>query len=145
MGKHHFSLWQQKLFRLSSLWWSWNKERVATLPLSSRLTWTTYYSMETPETTREISDRHDGEAISIAIVSEQINGLKELVITKLGFQDIQLALIKEQTTKTNGKVADAVKDIDKLKIWRGVLTGAWAMITIFVVPVMMFLLYKRLQ
>lgn len=112
--------------------------------------------MESPETTREISSRHEDEAVSIAIVSQQIVGLERLVTAKLGFQDTQLALIKEQTTKTNGKVADAFLEIaetkkelyleiDRLKTWRAFLTGAWAVITAVVVPVMLYLLYQRLQ
>ena len=97
-----------------------------------------------PETTREISDRHGDEAVSIAVVSEQICGLKELVTSKLGFQDTQLAIIKEQTTKTNGHVADAFREIAGLNAWKNKTVGAMIIINIFVVPVLMFLLYEKL-
>jgi hypothetical protein len=101
--------------------------------------------METPETTREISNRHDDEAVSIAIVSQQIIGLKELVEQKLCFQDTQLALIKDQTTKTNGHVADAFREIAGLNAWKNKAVGMSLAVNIFVVPVLMFLLYDKLS
>lgn len=101
--------------------------------------------METPETTREISSRHEDEAISIAVVSEQICGLKDIVTAKLGFQDTQLAIIKEQTTKTNGHVADAFREIATLNAWKNKAVGISMAVNIFVVPAMMYLLYQRLQ
>lgn len=100
--------------------------------------------MESPETTREISARHEDEAVSIAIVSQQIVGLEKLVTAKLGFQDSQLALIKEQTTKTNGHVADAFREIAGLNAWKNKAVGAMVIVNIFVVPVLMFLLYEKL-
>ena len=101
--------------------------------------------MDSPETTREISNRHDDEAVSIAIVSEQIIGLKELVVQKLSFQDTQLALIKEQTTKTNGHVADAFREIADLNAWKNRAVGMSIIVNIFVIPVLMFLIYDKLS
>lgn len=83
--------------------------------------------------------------VSVAVVSNQIISLKELMMEKLVNQDAQLTLIKEQTTKTNGHVADAFREIDKLKTWRAFLTGAWAIVTLMVLPVVMYLLYQRLK
>lgn len=97
------------------------------------------------ESTREISVRHESEATAIAVVSTQITSLKELMIEKLINQDNQLATIKEQTIKTNGHVADAFREIDKLKTWRAFLTGAWAIVTLVILPVLMYLLYQRLK
>lgn len=100
--------------------------------------------MESPETTREISTRHEDEAVSIAIVSQQISSLKELVVAKLSFQDTQLALIKEQTTKTNGKVADAFREIASINAWKNKAIGATIIVNIFVVPTLMFLLFEKI-
>lgn len=97
------------------------------------------------ETNREIENRHFDEATSIAVVSSQVAGLKELFIQKTAAQDGVLLSIKEQTVKTNGHVADAFREIDKLKSWRAFLTGAWAIITLVILPVMMYLLYQRLK
>ena len=84
------------------------------------------------------------DKISIAVISTQISGLKELMLEKLSGQDDQLELIKVQTTKTNGHVADAFSRIDSLNGWRNKLTGAMVISNIFIVPVLMYLLYERL-
>lgn len=97
------------------------------------------------ETNREIENRHFDEATSIAVVSAQVAGLRELFEQKTASQDGVLLTIKEQTIKTNGHVAQAFREIDKLKSWRAFLTGAWAVITAVVVPVMLYLFYQRLR
>ena len=97
------------------------------------------------ETNREISARHDDEAVSIAVVSSQICGLKELMIEKLGFQDQTLGLIKEQTTKTNGHVADAFIQIAALKDWKNRIVGGLAVSNIVIVPLLMWLIVQHLH
>lgn len=47
--------------------------------------------------------------------------------------------IIKQTTKTNGSVAEANCEIAELKIWRGYVTGAVAVIMAIVVPLLIVL------
>lgn len=92
------------------------------------------------------------DAVSIAVVSTQLGGLKELMVSKLDNQDGQLTLIKEQTTKTNGHVADAFKKIDStnreielLNAFKNKVVGALIISNIVIVPILMFLLFQRLR
>jgi hypothetical protein len=101
--------------------------------------------METPETTREISTRHDDEVISVAVLSPQITGLKELMLEKLCSQDTTLGIIKEQTTKTNGHVADAFIQIATLKDWKNRIVGGLAVSNIVIVPLLMWLIVQHLH
>ena len=101
--------------------------------------------MALQETNQEASDRHDGEAISIAVISSQVASLKELMLEKLNSQDVQLSLIKEQTTKTNGHVADAFREIATINAWKNKFVGAMIISNIFIVPTLMFFLFERLR
>lgn len=89
--------------------------------------------------------RNTDEAVSIAVVSTQISDLKELVLEKLGNQNVQLSLIKEQTSKTNGHVADAFKEIAAINAWKNKIIGAMIISNIFVVPVLLFFFYERIR
>ena len=96
----------------------------------------------TPETNTEISDRHNDEAISIAVISTQITGLKELMLEKFCKQDVVLANIKEQTTKTNGHVADNISKIQELDGWKNRIIGGLIISNIFIVPVLLWLIFQ---
>lgn len=101
------------------------------------------------ETSQEQSDRHDDEALSITVISQQIFGLRELVLNKLDNQDKILATIKEQTIKTNGHVADAFREIDGIKRWKDQAIGFFKAISIVFLPLIMgmltYLLYLHLK
>ena len=81
----------------------------------------------------------------IAVVSTQIAGLKDLMLEKLTGQDKELLLIKEQTTKTNGHVADAFREIAQLNAFKNKVVGAMIVSNTIIIPVVMFLLYQRLK
>lgn len=107
--------------------------------------------------------KEESDAINIAVVSTQIKGLNDLMNAKLTNQDMQLASIKEQTTKTNGHVADAFQKIDdndkatKVKIdatnlaveninaFKNKVIGALVITNVIILPVLMYLLYQRLK
>lgn len=97
------------------------------------------------ETTREALVRHDDEAISIAIVSTQVCGLKELMLEKIAKQDVMLTNIEKQTTKTNSHVADAFIDIANINAWKNKVTGALLISNIIVVPLLMWLIFHHLH
>ena len=97
------------------------------------------------ETTREASVRHDDEAISIAIVSTQVSGLKELMLEKLSKQDIILTNIEKQTIKTNGHVADAFVEISTINTWKNKVTGALLISNIIIVPLLMWLIFQHMH
>lgn len=97
------------------------------------------------ETTREASVRHDDEAISIAIVSTQVSGLKELMLEKLSKQDIILINIEKQTIKTNGHVADAFIEIANLNAWKNRIVGGLIISNIIIVPLLMWLIFQHMH
>ncbi len=61
------------------------------------------------------------------------------------FKDFKLDLkeslnrIEKQTVKTNGSVADAVKEIDALKFWKGVFIGGIGVLSVLVVPIFIWM------
>jgi len=53
----------------------------------------------------------------------------------------EIAYIREQTTKTNGKVADSCKEIEALKLWRSGLVACIALLA-FVIPLVINAILK---
>ncbi len=51
----------------------------------------------------------------------------------------KLDLIHAQTSKTNGSVGKAFDEINKLKQWRSYIMGGLAVITILLVPILLFM------
>lgn len=97
-------------------------------------------------------EQTQNETTSIAVVSTQLSGLKELMIEKLGNQDKQLEAINKQTTATNGHVGDAFREIDKtnksieaLNAAKNKLIGGLIVSQSVVLPVVLYLLYQRLK
>ncbi len=85
------------------------------------------------------------------IIETELCGLKDLLEEKFNNLDEKFSnnekdhiKIIEQTTKTNGSVAKAQTDIAELKIWRGYITGAIAVIMAAVVPALLVMLNKFL-
>lgn len=97
------------------------------------------------ETTQEMRDRHEDEAVSIAVISTQLEGFKDLMLEKLSKQDSVLGAIKEQTIKTNGHVADAFREIDALKESKNKVVGALVIINIIIIPILLLIIKKYLH
>jgi hypothetical protein len=103
--------------------------------------------------------RRESDAVSIAVLGTQIQSLKELmteklagqdksrdlVLEKLSGQDHILALIKEETTKTNGHVADAFREIAGINAWKNKITGALIISNIIILPMLMYIVYQHLN
>lgn len=99
-------------------------------------------AMETPG---EQSARHTDEAISIAVVSQQIFGLKELVLEKLSKQDLVMGSIEEQTKKTNGSVALAFTKISAINDWKNKVIGGLIISNIIIIPILLYLIYLHIK
>lgn len=63
------------------------------------------------------------------------------------FLEIQQTLgrIEGQTTKTNGHVADAFREINKLKIWRASNSVAIAIIVVVVIPLCVYIFNRAIS
>lgn len=70
----------------------------------------------------------------------ELRALKELFIEKFDRNSADHEKIIEQTTKTNGSVAKANVEINKLKVWHGYLKGALAVVMCFIIPIAIALL-----
>lgn len=55
-----------------------------------------------------------------------------------------LGEIKEQTKKTNGHVAEAQRDVASLKQWRAFITGGLSILSLLVVPILLYIVTKGL-
>jgi hypothetical protein len=62
-----------------------------------------------------------------AKVEQEICGLRELFLEKFDQNNRMHEAILTQTTRTNGRVRS-------LEVWRGIITGAVSIITIFFLP-----------
>jgi hypothetical protein len=93
---------------------------------------------------KNINNSQDS-AVSVAVVSTKIDSLKELMLEKVAAQDLVLDIIKEQTLKTNGHVADAFREIAGLNAFKNKVVGALIVSNIIVVPIVLFLLYQKLK
>jgi tetrahydromethanopterin S-methyltransferase subunit G len=65
------------------------------------------------------------------MICGKIDSFKELV-------EVKLDNIEGKVDHTNGSVADAHKEIGKLKSWRSYITGGLTVITMLVVPILIF-------
>lgn len=64
-----------------------------------------------------------------------VEGIKTHIDEKDSVQDEKLDKILIQTTKTNGRVSN-------LENWRSYLVGAWAVISLIVIPTLTFIYFQ---
>lgn len=77
-----------------------------------------------PYSKREIDSHHE-------LIMNALNGFREET-------GKSLLIIQKAVNKTNGSVAN-------LKLWRAYLTGAWAVVMIFLIPVIFYLSKTTLE
>jgi hypothetical protein len=72
------------------------------------------------------------------VLAERLEGLSHLINEKFNENERSHKMILEQTTKTNGSVAN-------IKEWKNRITGGLAVSNIFIVPVLLWLVYEHLN
>ena len=80
-----------------------------------------------------------GQDLSDREIRTKFETMESTNVTAFEGTHEKLDQILTQTTKTNGKVLGLQKEVSKLKEWRSYLIGAWAVVTLFVVPLVLYI------